>query len=136
MADGKIRLEVVTPARRVLSQDVDTVVVPGEDGSFGVLPGHMPFVASVRAGELVAQAGGAKLVFAIGEGFAQVAADKVLILTEEAFRAEELDAAAAKAELDVETKKLQGIKTDDAGFAAQQARVERAAARVSVSTRK
>jgi F-type H+-transporting ATPase subunit epsilon len=133
---GKIQLELVTPAHRVLSQSVDEVQAPGADGSFGVLPGHTPFIARMRAGRLVAISGGEKLVFAVGEGFVQVAQDKVLVLTENADRAEEIDLAGANAEVDAETKKLLGLTQDAADYELQRAKVERAAARVLVADKR
>jgi F-type H+-transporting ATPase subunit epsilon len=136
MADGKIQLEIVTPARRILSQLVDEVQAPGADGSFGVRPGHTPFITAMKAGQLTANGGGESLKFAVGEGFVQVANDKVLVLAESADRAEDIDLAAAKLEVDVETKKLVTLKESDANYELQRAIVERAAARVSVATPK
>ena len=49
---GKILLEVVTPEKLLLSQEVDEVIAPGSEGEFGVLPGHCHFLSSLRIGEL------------------------------------------------------------------------------------
>lgn len=135
MADGNIQLELVTPARRVLTQAVVEVRAPGADGSFGVRPGHTPFVARMKAGALVATTAQGTLAYAVGEGFVQVAQDRVLVLAETAERADEIDLAAAKADVEAETKKLGGLKESDADYELQRAKVERAAARVLVATR-
>jgi F-type H+-transporting ATPase subunit epsilon len=135
-AEGKIQLELVTPARRVLSQPVDEVRAPGAAGSFGVLPGHTDFVSLLKAGELVAVSGGQKQVFAIGEGFAQVSQNKVLVLTEAAERAEEIDLASAQAAVEAETKRLAGLAVESDQYEIQRAKVEREAARVLVASKK
>jgi F-type H+-transporting ATPase subunit epsilon len=136
VTDGKIQLEIVTPARKILSQAVDEVQAPGADGSFGVRPGHTPFIAALRAGHLVATGGGQKLDFAVGEGFVQVSGNQVLVLTEAAERAEDIDLAKAKGEVAAETSKLKGLQESDPVYAVQRAKVELAAARVFVATRK
>jgi F-type H+-transporting ATPase subunit epsilon len=136
MADGKIQLEVVTPSRRVLSQTVSEVRAPGATGSFGVRPGHMPFIAQMRAGALVATSGEGTVTFAVGEGFVQVAQDRVLVLAQTADRAEDLDLGAVQAEFDNESKKLRALTEADPAFAAQQAKVERAAAKVLVAAKR
>jgi F-type H+-transporting ATPase subunit epsilon len=136
MADTKLQLELVTPARRVLSQPVDQVQAPGVEGSFGVLPGHTDFLSLLKPGELVAISDGQKQIFAIGEGFAQVSKNKVLILTEAADRAEEIDLAGARTSHDTETKKLAALKQDSAEYEVQRAKVEREAARILVAGRR
>jgi F-type H+-transporting ATPase subunit epsilon len=136
MADTKLQLELVTPARRVLSQQVDEVRAPGAAGYFGILPGHTEFVSLMKPGELVAVSGGQSQVFAVGEGFVEVAKDKVLVLAETADRAEDIDLAGAKSEVESETKKLSGLTQDSAEYELQRARVERAAARALVAGRK
>lgn len=134
-AEGKIQLELVTPARRVLSQPVDEVRAPGALGSFGVLPGHTDFVSLLKAGELIAVSGGQQQIFAIGEGFAQVSNNRVLVLTEAAERAEEIDLATAKAAVEEETKRLAGLPLESDQYEIQRAKVEREAAKVLIASR-
>lgn len=131
-----IQLEIVTPERRVLSQQVDEVRAPGASGSFGVLPGHTQFVAKLFAGSLEVVNGSDVETYAVGEGFVQVAADKVLVLTAAAERAEDIDLADAKTAHDAESKKLLGMTLDTDDYELQRARVERAAARVHVASRR
>lgn len=134
MAD--IQLEIVTPQQRVLSKQVDEVVAPGAHGSFGVRGGHTAFISQLRAGRLDVVTGAGVESFAVGEGFVQVAQDKVLVLAASAERAEDIDLAEAQASAQAETKKLLGMTTGDANYELQRARVERETARVLVASRK
>ena len=130
-----LTLEIVTPAERVLTVECDEVRAPGKSGGFGVRPGHTPLVAQLAAGELSYLAGGTLHRFAVGEGFAEVSDDRVRVLVEEAFRAEDLDAAAVKAELEARKAKLLALKEGDAGYELARALVERSAARAAVAQR-
>lgn len=103
MARSKLLLEVVTPDRRLLSQEVDEVVAPGSEGEFGVLPGHAHFLSTLKAGELHYRVGEHTSFMSVLWGFAEVTPQKVTILAEIAEKAEDIDlerakAAAAKAE--------------------------------------
>lgn len=98
---GKILLEVVTPERLLISQEVDEVSAPGIEGDFGVLPGHCHFMSTLRIGELRYRVGEADSFMSVLWGFAQVTPGKVTILAEVAEKAEDIDverAAAAVAE--------------------------------------
>jgi len=99
MADT-FHLSVLTPLKEVFSGEVETVTVSGHDGDFGVLPGHVAYITSVDPGALVIAAKGGRQVFAIGDGFAQVAASKVSIIVGSAVDASTLDAAEASKALD------------------------------------
>ncbi len=84
MAD-KIHLDLVSPERLLLSEDVDMVTVPGADGYFGVLPGHAPVMSALRPGVIEVKGGedGDMKLFILG-GFAEVTATNVSVLAEEA----------------------------------------------------
>lgn len=129
-----LTLEIVTPQQRVLTVTCDEVRAPGEAGGFGVRPGHTALVAALEAGELSYVVAGAVHRFAVGEGFAEVADDRVRILVEEAFRAEDLDRDAVLKELGERKNKLAGMQEGDAGYENERARVQRAAARATVAT--
>ena len=131
-----LALEIVTPEQRVLTTEADEVRLPGEVGGFGVRPGHTPLVAALSAGELVYIAGGTAHRMAVGEGFAEVSEDRVRVLVEEALRADEIDAARAASELKEAQAKLSGTRPEDPSYAADRARVERAAARTLVAGRR
>jgi ATP synthase F1 epsilon subunit len=81
MAD-RLRLELATPTRLVVSGEADEVVVPGSEGSFGVLPGHAPLLSLVGTGEVMYRTGREEHYLAVSGGFAEVGPDHVTILTE------------------------------------------------------
>lgn len=91
-----LTIDIVTPERRALSQEVEEVVLPGAEGSFGVLPEHEPLVAALRPGMLKIMAGGAETVYAIGGGYAEITRTKVIVLADTADRADEIDIVAAQ----------------------------------------
>ena len=84
-------LEIVTPEARVYSETVDTVVIPTVEGEVGILPGHIPLVAQVGAGELRATKGGVTQFLAVGGGFVQVTGEKVSILADSAIEEAKID---------------------------------------------
>jgi F-type H+-transporting ATPase subunit epsilon len=92
-----IRLEIVTPERRLVREEVDELVVPGEDGYLGVLPGHTPLLATLKVGEMWYRKGQDKTYLVIAGGFAEVLPDRVTILAQIAERAEEIDVPRAEA---------------------------------------
>ena len=92
-----IRLQFVTPERALATEDVDEVELPGEDGYFGVLPGHAPLLAALRAGEMWYRKGNVKHYAFLAGGFAEVLPDRVSVLSQVAERAEDIDIARAEA---------------------------------------
>ena len=92
-----IRLEFVTPDRAITQEDVDEVEIPGEDGDFGVLPGHEPLLAALRPGALWYRKGTEKTYAFVGGGFVEVLADRVAVFARVAERADEIDAQRAEA---------------------------------------
>src|ERR1043165_9474530 len=92
-----IRLEFDTPERAMAHEDVDEVQLPGEEGFFGVLPGHAPLLAALKPGEMWFRKGGEKTYAFLGGGFAEVTPDHVSVLAPVAERAEDIDLARAEA---------------------------------------
>ena len=86
-----IRLEVVTPERVVLEEDVDIVVARGAEGDLGVLHGHEPLITPLPVGELLYRQQSEERLIAISGGFMEVRPDKVTILADVAERSEEID---------------------------------------------
>jgi F-type H+-transporting ATPase subunit epsilon len=122
---GTFKFELVTPERMVLSQDATQVVVPGVEGEFTVLPGHAPVISALRPGVVDATLGDARTmrVFVKG-GFAEVDADRLIVLAERAMDVESMDAAGIAAELQSAEAELAAATTDAARLAAASA-VER-----------
>jgi len=93
MADT-FTFELVSPERLVLSEQAEQVLVPGSEGDFTVLPRHAPVLAVLRPGllDLVREGGEERRYFVRG-GFAEVNADNLTVLAQQAIDLEELDAA-------------------------------------------
>jgi len=91
MADT-IKLELVTPERMVLSEDVEEVIAPGVEGDLGVLPEHAPLLTALRVGELAYRNGKQTDYIAIvGGGFLEVNNNKVIILADDAELGQEIN---------------------------------------------
>jgi F-type H+-transporting ATPase subunit epsilon len=96
MSDNLL-LEIVTPEATVYSSRVNQVVLPSTEGEMGILPGHVPVLTSLHAGELsVTTEAGDGETLAIGRGFAQVIGDKVSVVTEGAINVDEIDLSAVE----------------------------------------
>lgn len=104
---GKILLEVVTPEKLLLSQEVDEVIAPGSEGEFGVLPGHCHFLSTLRIGELWYRVGSETHHMAVLWGFAEVTPTKVTVMAEIAEKAEDIDVERATAKVAEAERRLQ-----------------------------
>ncbi len=82
MIPEKIKLEIYTPERKVLSEDVSSVRVPGAGGYFGVFPGHTPFIAALQVGEIKVDIDGAETRYTAGGGIAEAMPGSVSIMAE------------------------------------------------------
>ena len=91
-----IDLQIVTPDRMLVQEQVEEVEIPGVDGYFGVLPGHTPLLAALSVGELWYRKGQDRTYLAIAYGFAEVLPDRVTILAQLAERAEDIDVGRAE----------------------------------------
>ena len=94
---AKLTLEIVTPDRAIVREEVDEVFLPGSEGYLGVLPGHTPLLATLKVGQLWYRLGQEKRYLAIAGGFVEVLPDHVTVLARVAERAEEIDVARAEA---------------------------------------
>jgi F-type H+-transporting ATPase subunit epsilon len=119
---GTFKFELVTPERMVLSQDATQVVVPGMEGEFTVLPGHAPVISALRPGVVDATLGDARKirVFVKG-GFAEVDADRLIVLAERALDVEAIGAGGFAAELQAAEAEFAAATTDAARLAASSA---------------
>jgi F-type H+-transporting ATPase subunit epsilon len=128
-------LEIVTPQRLLLSEEVSEVIAPGIQGYFGVLPGHIPFVSNLTIGELTYRKGTEERHVAVIWGYAEVLPDRVVILAEEAQRPEEIDLARAEAARD---RALTRLRKPEPGtdLPRAEAALKRAMLRLQVSSQK
>ena len=126
---GKILLEVVTPEKLLLSQQVDQVIAPGSEGEFGVLPGHCHFLSTLRIGELWYRVDGQSHSMAVLWGFAEVTPTKVTIMAEIAEKAEDIDVERATAKVADAERRLQagGLPSEvkDAQISLEKARLRK-----------
>ena len=99
MLPDSIELIIVTPEKQFLRERVVEVVMPGEAGELGILPGHAPLMTELGIGELTYRGASSNPsgVLAIIQGFAEVLGDRVTVLAETAERAAEIDLARAEA---------------------------------------
>lgn len=131
---GKLFLEIVTPERVLVSQEVDMVVAPGSDGEFGVLPGHVLFLSGIVPGELRYTAGTEKGSMVVTTGFAEVSNDKVSVLVEAAEKAGDIDLDRARKALERAKERLAKERgTKDIDFLRAENALKRAIARLKVS---
>lgn len=103
---GRILLEVVTPEKLLLSQQVEEVIAPGSEGDFGVLPGHCHFLSTLRIGELRYRVGEHMNHMAVLWGFAEVTPTRVTIMAEIAEKAEDIDVSRAQAAVEKAEQQL------------------------------
>ena len=92
-----LKLEIVTPEEKIYSEDVEMVTLPGSEGELGVYPNHVQVLTALKPGELRIVQDGRESAMAIGEGFVEIKADGVSILTDMALQTEKIDVAAAEA---------------------------------------
>jgi len=87
----KLTLEIVTPDRALIREEIDEVVVPGSEGDFGVLPGHTPLLSMLKIGELWYRQGQEKHYLAVAFGFVEVLPDRVTVLAQVGERSQDID---------------------------------------------
>jgi len=91
-----LKLEIITPAATVFSEDVEMVTLPGVEGELGILPQHVPLMTQMVPGEMVVRKNGQDRFLAVGEGLIEITGDHVTILTDQAMAAENIDVALAE----------------------------------------
>jgi F-type H+-transporting ATPase subunit epsilon len=129
-----IKLEVVTPAKNVVSENVQIVMAPGTLGEFGVLKGHTPFLTSLKPGRITYKdAGGKEKVIFVSGGFSEALPDRVTILAESAERRRDIDIDRARAALERAKQRLAQEKADNISFERAKAAMYRAIERIKVA---
>ncbi len=128
-----IKLELVTPERLLVSEEVDEVIAPGYEGEFGVLPDHTQFLVTLRIGVLRYRKGDRVWKIAMGGGFAEVTPDRVVVMADVAEKAEEIDVERARRARDRAESALKDLVMDDAEFRKMNAALQRSIARMSAA---
>jgi F-type H+-transporting ATPase subunit epsilon len=129
-----LRLEIVTPEEKAYSEDAEMVVLPGTDGELGVYPNHVPVLTTLKPGELRVIKGGRETSLAVGEGFAEITADSISVLTDMALQSAAIDEQAAEEAV----ARAQAAMKGDLGkeeVAAVQASLQKAIAQLHVKRR-
>jgi F-type H+-transporting ATPase subunit epsilon len=132
----KIKLEMVTPYKRVLSEEVDEVTAPGSLGEFGVLPDHTSLLTTLKVGELTYKQAGEVFHVAVNWGYVEVEDNIMTVLVETAEPADQIDVARAKAALERAEEALKKLSSEDKDFKLMEAALERALIRVQVASKK
>jgi len=116
-----LHLQLVSPERILIDQDVDEVQIPGLDGYMGILPGHAPLLSELKAGGVLSyKSAGAEKVLAVFGGFVEVQPDRVRILADAAERKEEINVEEARQQLS------KAVELDD---------IERAQAKIDAASK-
>jgi F-type H+-transporting ATPase subunit epsilon len=127
-------LRVVTPRQLLLEEEVREVTAPGTVGEFGVLPDHITFLTSLETGTLSYRDSGGVHRLAVRGGFAEVLNNVMTVLADDAAFAEDIDVAAARAELQEADTKLRGLSPLDDTYAALDAARRWAQARIETAS--
>ena len=102
-----LTLDIVTPDKAIVHDDVDEVQLPGWEGALGILPGHTPLLAMLKPGELWYRKGQEKTFFVLDFGMAEVLPDKVTVLVRLADKPEDIDIAKQEADRKAAESELQ-----------------------------
>ncbi len=130
----KIKLEVVTPEKYVVDEEVEIAVAPGIIGEFGVLIGHTPFLTTLKTGTVrYTDANGKERFVFVSGGFAEALPDKVTVLAESAERRRDIDVARAKAAQQRAQDRLAQEKAEDIDFLRAKIALERAISRLNLA---
>src|SRR4029453_3007447 len=130
-----LRLEIVTPEEKIYSEDVEMVTLPGSEGELGVYPKHVPLLTTLVPGELRVLKDGRESSIAIGEGFVEIKADAVSVLTDMALESEKIDITAAGAAVERAKAEREEGQTPEQ-VAAIQASLQKALAQLHVKRRR
>ncbi len=130
-----LRLEIVTPETTAYAEEVEMVTLPGSEGELGVYPNHVPLLTLLKPGELRVVKSGRSSSLAVGEGFIEITAERVSVLTDVALEAERIDEAAAEQAV---ARAQAAMKEDHSAeeIAAIQASLQKALAQLHVKRRR
>ena len=129
----QLHLEVVTPERRLLSEQVNSVTVPGRGGELGILPGHAPLISDLQTGVLSYNEDGTTFQLHVSGGFVEVSDDKVSVLAEIAERPEEIDANQARTSRDQLEKQMSTWSGSEEDLEKAKAEFERSTVRLQLA---
>ena len=135
MLPETIELQIVTPERHVLQENVQAVEIPGKEGYLGVLPGHAPLLTELGVGILGYRRDSVMKFVTVIHGYAEVLPDRVIVLAEISEKAEEIDVARSKAAHDRAQAELAKYGIAGAEWSRQQLALQRALVRMQAASR-
>lgn len=131
-----LNLEIITPRRLLVNEEVEMVEARGELGEFGILPGHIKFLTTIEIGEVRYTKDGKTRYLFTGGGFGEVVDDKVTLLLDTAEFAEEIDVERAQRTVKWAESALKDISFDSAEYLMLELALFRSIARISVASKK
>jgi F-type H+-transporting ATPase subunit epsilon len=137
MAGKTIPFRLITPVAVAYEGEAELVIVVGTEGEEGILPSHAPFLTALRPGILranVVDGGNAKRIeFATSDGFTQALPDRLVVLVDAAQSRDQIDVAAARADLEAATARQKDLTPQAADYAREQATIDFANARITLA---
>jgi F-type H+-transporting ATPase subunit epsilon len=130
-----MHIEIVTPTGRVLDEEAQEVTVPGVVGELGILPGHLPIITALAIGELVVRTGQQRRHFAVNKGFLEMAHDRIIVVTETAEEAAQIDVERAQKAKTAAEEGLKALALGTPEYDAGKDKLQRAATRLRVAGR-
>jgi len=134
MMPATLNLEIITPRRLLVSEEVEMVEARGDYGEFGILPGHIKFLTTLDIGEIRYMKDGKTKHLSTSGGFGEVVDDKVTFLVDTAEFADEIDVERSKKIADWAESSLKDISSDSAEYKMFEYALLRAVARISVAS--
>ena len=131
-----LNLEVITPERTLVKEEVDMVEAKGVNGEFGILPGHTQYLTKLDIGEIRYVKNGATRYLSASGGYAEVVEDKVTLLVDTAEYAADIDVERAKRAMERAEAALKTSSFDHAEYLMYEMALYRAIARISVASKK
>jgi len=131
-----LAVDILTPSRLLVRDQVDELNVPGEDGYLGILPGHTALLTNLGQGELMYRKGEQRYYLAVFGGYMEVRDDHVTVLADIAEPAAEIDRPRAEAVRDRAEQRLRNPQGQDMDFERAQAALMRALIRLQVAARR
>lgn len=129
-------LEIITPEKILVKEQVDMVEARGAYGEFGILPGHTQFLTAIEVGEIRYMKGGTTNYLATSGGYAEVMDDRVTILLDDAELAEEIDVEKAKREMEEAEKALKVLAFDEIQYKLMEMALFKAIMKIEVASKR
>ena len=126
------KLEVITPLKLVLSEEVERVILRTTEGDMGVLANHAPLVAELAVGEMKIKVNGTEERFFVSGGFLEISKERTLVLADEAVNIKDIDVETARKEAELAKQKLSKLK-EDRDIAVTQRALESALTKVGMA---